>query len=304
MHGSSLGVSDPLPWFDPGALTYSFAPDGTDVAGAPSNLFSVLNQLGEPSVWQAEVDAAIDAWLQPLGVEAHAVTDSGARFGVAGLTQGDARFGDIRFAAIPLSSDVIATSVPHSAIVQGTWAGDILLNSNANWTSLSEVFAVALHEVGHVLGLEHSLDPQSPMFVHGVHDVIAPTGADLASLQALYSGIEFKDSRDPREPRVNDAGEAFETAIVQNPIVGTTIRYTSGGTLTAGDDSLIFRLDPTSSEATALRHLNVALQSAGTPRLIAEVDVFDKDGQLVDSQILHHSQGAVVLQARNIRLCP
>lgn len=301
MHGSGLGVSDPLPWFDPGALTYSFAPDGTDVAGQRSSLFAVLNELGEPSTWQAQVDAAIDAWLKPLGVKAHAVDDSGVRLGAAGLTQGDVRFGDIRIAAIPLSGDVIATSVPHSAIVQGTWAGDILLNSNADWTSLRDVFAVALHEVGHVLGLEHSLDPKSVMFVHGVHDITAPTDADFAILRDLYSGIELKDERGPRSARSERDGDAFETAIGLSPVVGNTIRYTSGGTLTADTGKLIFRLDPLSAEAPALKHLNVALQSVGTQHLIAEVDVFTDDGQLVDSQILHHSEDAVVLHARNIK---
>ena len=66
LHGSGLGVSDPLPWFDPGALTFSFAADGTSVAGEESELFAQLDQLAETSAWQGQFDAAFNAWLAPL----------------------------------------------------------------------------------------------------------------------------------------------------------------------------------------------------------------------------------------------
>ncbi|MCA9139043.1 MAG: hypothetical protein KDB00_19860, partial [Planctomycetales bacterium] len=46
LDGAGLGVSDALPWFDPGALTYSFAPDSTMVAGQESSLFEEMSALG------------------------------------------------------------------------------------------------------------------------------------------------------------------------------------------------------------------------------------------------------------------
>ena len=54
---SRPGRFQPVTWFDPGELTYSFAPDGTEVAGQASNLFEQLSALGEPAQWQAETSA-------------------------------------------------------------------------------------------------------------------------------------------------------------------------------------------------------------------------------------------------------
>ena len=48
-------------WADPGQMTISFAPDGTDVNGAKSQLFQELGGLGT-STWQSEVLRAFQTW--------------------------------------------------------------------------------------------------------------------------------------------------------------------------------------------------------------------------------------------------
>ncbi len=324
LDGAGLGVSDPLPWFDPGALTYSFAPDGTNVAGQESRLFSQLDQVGQTSAWQSQFDAAFHAWLSPLNATIEQVADSGSRFGIAGRTQGDFRFGDIRIAAVSLSSNVLATSVPHSAMVQGTWAGDILVNADAEWNDLQEVFAVALHEFGHVLGLPHSDDPLSPMYVHGLHDALAPTPADVERLLDVYVGIDFEDESgdsdhrertaaeseaDPKETGERDedgtqAGNIVEfdlaNAVPLAPAIGSTVRYTANAIVTDFTQPIVYRLDPTVAEAEDLENLHIALQSTGTNRLLADVMVVDAQGRSVESTELHHGQGSVIVQALGV----
>ncbi len=324
LDGSGLGVSDPLPWFDPGQLTYSFVPDGSDAAGQQSQLFQLMQSLGEPAEWQAEFDAAFNAWLAPLNANISQVSDSGDRLGINGKTQGDVRFGDIRIAAVPLSRNLRATSVPHSAMVQGAWAGDILVNANANWSSLQEVYAVALHEFGHVLGLDHSVDPTSVMFVHGVHDVAAPTPADVAALSRLYVGIQFEHEADesgPEESREaeaeaitpDDAGPAASgetgttvvqfdpsSAIALTPSIGSTIRYTATGAVNDPAAPIVYRLEPTLGEAEDLENLNLTLRTPDASRLLADLMVVDADGRSIESQMLHHGQGNVVVQAQEL----
>jgi predicted Zn-dependent protease len=193
---------------NPFDITISFAPDGTNVGGYRNELFADLSQLAPPDDWQAIIVDAFQEWLQWIDADATVVRDQGAAFGTLGDVRGDSRFGDVRIAALPLLSDVIAVSLPRFAPA-GTWAGDILFNSQSPLLTREELFAVALHEAGHVLGLRHSDDPSSPMFSHGIPASASPTMSDISQLRQLYSGAMGIDAttsvtHDEREYEVDD----------------------------------------------------------------------------------------------------
>jgi hypothetical protein len=205
-------------WGDAPQLTLSFAEEGTQVAGLRSALQQSFDGLGTADVWQGTVLRAFQVWASQTNGDIGVVNDEGLPFGVPGLARDDTRFGDIRVAAVPLAPDVLAVSIPSNTLVAGSWSGDVLFNSNVAWTSLEDLFSVALHEAGHVFGLEHNDDPNSPMHVHGVSNALTPTTADIAALQALH-GVRMHDlneydggGNDGASPGVYVGNEHLETA--------------------------------------------------------------------------------------------
>ena len=96
-------------------------------------------KLGTPEQWQAAIVHGFQTWLDELGIDITVVSDSGAEFGTNGAAHRDSRFGDVRVGAVPLSSGILATAIPQDAFVSGTWAGDMMLNSDIEFASLDEL---------------------------------------------------------------------------------------------------------------------------------------------------------------------
>src|SRR5690349_17443862 len=164
---SRLALSGlPSGFSNPTGLTLSFAPDGTNVQGQPSSLVATLAAKGGLTQWQTDVARAFQTWAQFANVNVGIVPDGGQPLGLRGATQGDARFGDIRVAGVPLSPDTTGEAIAEDRTIAGSWAGDVVLNMSAAWPTDDKLFQVALHEAGHALGLGHSADPNSPMFAH------------------------------------------------------------------------------------------------------------------------------------------
>jgi hypothetical protein len=266
-----------VPWSDPQHLTLSFAPDATPIAGHTSNLFATLNAQMPTATWEGEILAAVQTWAASTNLSVGVVADGGQPFGTSGMTQGDPRFGDIRIGAQPMDPNALSVSVPHDPYLSGTWSGDILLNSNADFTApTSNLYNVMLHEFGHVLGLPDNDNPTSIMYrdTTSLPAVLSP--ADIAAIQALYG-------QGPNDLQETAAGnDTFATA--------TPIQYASGppgsnqstplvafGALTDAGDTDVFSLVAPRTEGG----MTFQLQTAGISLLEPSLTVYDASGNVL-----------------------
>jgi hypothetical protein len=176
---------DSANWLNAQSLTLSFAPDGTSVSGESSALEKTMTD-ASLTQWRETIVRAFQTWAQKASINIGIVEDGGEPLGIRGVSHDDQRFGDIRIAGVPLSPDTLGEAIHESRTMVGTWAGDVVFNTRVSWTSEADLFSVALHEAGHVLGLEHSAEPLSPMFKHGISQTAGPTAGDVAALQSVY----------------------------------------------------------------------------------------------------------------------
>ncbi|MFN6111188.1 MAG: matrixin family metalloprotease [Planctomycetota bacterium] len=190
--------------FLPNRITVSFVPDGTPGLGNTSRLFTAFSSLLSGQAIQAAFINSLKMWTAHGNLDVGLVPDSGAPLGVAGPVVGDPRFGDIRISALPLAGDVYAVAMGQAEAVSGTWAGDIVFNSNALFDSPEHFFAVALHEVGHALGLKHTRALDSVM--HRFSRLTALSAGDIATFQDLY-GLRRLDGNDLDSSQNNDSRE-------------------------------------------------------------------------------------------------
>ena len=274
LEGRSLPAQFGVPWHHADHLTLSFVPDGTQVAGTPSDLFRTLDAQQSPAAWQQEILRAFQTWAVNADVNFALTSDGGEPLGVPGPDQGDPRFGDIRIAAVPMASDVLSISVPHDPFLSGTWSGDILLNSAAPSIGQADtLFPVLLHEVGHVLGLDDSPDPASVMFSNVNHQTtLAPE--DIAAVQAIYG----PRSDDPFEgPQRNDT--LATAALMPEPAGydGTTPLLLFASISSLKDVDFYSLETPAGYEGP----LTIRLQTAGVSLLAPHLTVIDGSGHVV-----------------------
>jgi Matrixin len=260
-----------VPWSDPSHLTLSFASDGTPIAGHTSSLFQTLNAQQPTVVWQREILQAFQTWAVQANINIGLVSDGGQAFGVPGPSQHDPRFGDIRVGAQAMSPESLSISVPNDPALSSTWTGDVLLNSNENYSSNGlDLTAVLLHEAGHVFGLGDSTDPSSPMYFQ-YNDTQQLTVTDISALQALYGAR----SLDPHEG--SNGNDTISTATqIQFPgsYTGTTPLVVYGD-IGSNKDVDVYAVKPPSNYDGPI---TFQLQSAGISLLTTKLTVMDSQG--------------------------
>lgn len=274
------------PWDFSDKLTISFAPDGTQVGSQQSSLYDSFKGFLNAAQVESTILKAFQTWAIRSNINFGLQEDSGDAFGVQGETQGDERFGDIRIAAIPLSADIFAISIPHEELLSGTWSGDLLINSNANFANVQQFYSVILHEAGHILGLTHNNDPTSVM--HPVNRIMAPTRNDANDLRSIYGvrRLDINELPGKTNDIIDDATEIDNPGKYDGEI--PLVVYGDLGNASDKDFFTIENLDTYDGQLT-FRLFNKSLSL-----VLPKVTIFDENGLTIESAFqLNHRRPEV-----------
>lgn len=180
---STLGAN----WTYGSRITYSFVPDGTAIGVNSSSLFQTLSSLGPKEVWQREFAAAAAVWQAVANVNLVQVADNGAALGTGAYQQGSPDYGDIRISAMPLSAGTLGAAYSPPPLNGGSIAGDIVLNSNVAWKidANYDLETVAIHELGHALGMDHSTIANAVMYYYYTGIKQSLNNDDVAGIQSI-----------------------------------------------------------------------------------------------------------------------
>jgi hypothetical protein len=178
-------------WPHPQLLTISFQPDGTNLGGPVSNLFTTFNaRFGSTSAWQNQLLKAAQQWAQQTNLNFAVVSDDGSASGTGSAEQGNPGSGDIRIGGYSFNQSYLALGYLPPPVNNYSIAGDIGINTsqpfNINGADY-DLFTTITHEFGHALGLDHSSSTAAVLYAtyNGVDSILSSD--DIAGIRSIYS---------------------------------------------------------------------------------------------------------------------
>jgi hypothetical protein len=265
-------------WLHPELITISFVPDGTVVAhnssggNIISNLFATFNARWAQATWQNVILKAAQVWAQQANINFAVVTDDGSPAGSGALQQGAANFGDIRIGGYNFNSGttLASTFYPQTANNYSV-AGDMNFNTaqNFNIGTTYDLFTVAVHEIGHALGLGHSAVSTADMYGVYLSAKTALGCDDVNGIRAIYGAR-------PSDGTNNSFTSATDVSSLIDPAALTAVVNNQNITSTSASDYFTFTAPAGSAGA-----MTVTVQSTGLSLFTPSVTVYAADQMTV-----------------------
>jgi Matrixin len=278
------------PWPDARSLSVSFPGDQAAIGAYRNAAPEVLDQVADRLEWQEAALRAFQSWSVHANINVGLVADRGDDFGAVGLSYNDPRFGEFRIGAFP-QVGVLANAIPYQQIA-GSWAGDVLLNSNTNYflgdSSSSdpilvpepnasgpavELFSVLLHEAGNALGLPDNDLPGAVMNAtySGPNGLLKPS--DIAAIQQLYgSRVDIFET-------TSNNTQSSATEVQNPPGFNGSEPLSVNGSLNTLSDVDFYRVTPLPGKD----NVSIRLWSSGISLLQAKLEVLDQFGSSLGS---------------------